>query len=104
MRAGARWCASFPWALYSGLFGESEVITGAMDTFTPIVFDPDGFYTDDALKQTLGISFVALARARRIGVLKFVRKGRCILYRGDWVLDWLDTNDRHADAGGDNAN
>lgn len=56
-----------------------------------VKIDPDGFYTDRAL-DLMGISATALAQARKSGELKHRRVGRRgrALYRGSWVLSWLD--------------
>jgi hypothetical protein len=50
---------------------------------------PAGIYDDDALYAVLGVSSQTLARARRDGELRHVRKGKRVLYLGQWVLDWL---------------
>jgi hypothetical protein len=51
--------------------------------------DPAAIYDDDSLYAALGISFQALAVARRERALRFARKGRRILYLGEWVTAWL---------------
>lgn len=51
---------------------------------------PDAVFDDGAIVLTLGISSAELTRARRSGELRFARKGNRILYRGQWLLDWLD--------------
>lgn len=56
--------------------------------------EPEAVYDDAALVLGLGVTYAALARSRRAGTLRASRKGRRTLYRGQWVLDWLD-------AGGD---
>ena len=52
--------------------------------------EPKAVYDDSALSVALGVSAESLARARRAGVLRYTRKGRRILYLGQWILDWLD--------------
>lgn len=52
--------------------------------------DPAGIYDDSALVLGLGITQATLARARRAGELRFARKGKRTLYRGEWVLTWLE--------------
>ena len=52
--------------------------------------DTDAFYDDLAVYATLKISGVTLAKARKATALRFVRQGNRILYRGSWLLDWLD--------------
>jgi hypothetical protein len=54
--------------------------------------DPSNIYDDDALYSALGVSVAVLARARRAGQLRFARKGKRILYLGQWVLDWIRTD------------
>ena len=55
-------------------------------------------YDDAALQLSLGVSADALAGARKAGTLKFTRKGRRILYLGQWILDWLEA-DAHVGKG-----
>ncbi len=52
--------------------------------------DPDGVYDDAALVLGLGVTYSTLARARRAGQLRSTRKGKRTLYRGQWVIDWLE--------------
>jgi hypothetical protein len=54
-----------------------------------IHIDPNGFYDDDLLYCALELSSQTLTRARLAGELRFVRKGKRILYLGQWVIDWL---------------
>jgi hypothetical protein len=55
----------------------------------PIVIDTDAFYDDRSLMDLLGVSELALTKARQSGTLKYTRKGQRILYRGAWVVAWL---------------
>jgi hypothetical protein len=59
-----------------------------------VSIDPLAIYTGDQLSAMLDVSEVTLAEARRSGALRSVKKGRRVLYLGEWVLDWL-----RADAG-----
>ena len=61
-----------------------------------LVIEPTGVYDDAALVLGLGLTHATLARARRDGRLRFSRKGRRVLYLGQWVLNWLA-----ADPGGE---
>ena len=70
------------------------------DPTKPIRIDPDAIYDDGALVLTLGLTHAAIAKARRNGRLRFTRNGRRILYRGQWIIDWLESDDRLQ--GGDN--
>lgn len=63
---------------------------------SPPRIDPGAVYSDGDLRLMLGVSSAALARARRSGQLRYSRPGRSVLYRGQWVIDWLegDANQR----------
>jgi hypothetical protein len=67
---------------------------------SPVSIDPQAVYDDGALHCELGLSSAALARARRAGELRYVRKGNRTLYLGEWVLEWLQAD---AAKGGANA-
>jgi hypothetical protein len=56
----------------------------------PLRIDPQALYDDGTLRLTLGLTDAALARARRSGALRYSRCGLRTLYRGQWLLDWLD--------------
>jgi hypothetical protein len=56
----------------------------------PVLIESEAVYDDAALRHALGLTPTTLATARRGGTLRFVRQGKRILYRGGWVLDWLD--------------
>jgi hypothetical protein len=60
------------------------------DPSEPFRIDPAAVYDDGTLVLGLGITHAALASARRRGALRFMKSGRRTLYRGQWVLDWLD--------------
>lgn len=64
------------------------------DPTKPIRIEPDAIYDDGALVLTLGLTHAAIARARRDKRLRYTRNGRRILYRGQWILDWLESDDR----------
>ena len=55
-----------------------------------IKIEPDGIYDDGALVLALGITHATLTRARRRGNLRFSRKGKQVLYRGQWIIDWIE--------------
>jgi hypothetical protein len=59
-------------------------------THAGILIHPECFYDDEAVYTALGISQGTLARARRAGDLRFVRKGQRTLYLGRWLLAWLE--------------
>lgn len=61
------------------------------DPMSPVRIDPDGIYDDGVLVLILGLTHAALQKARRDGQLRHTRRGRRILYRGQWVIDWLDS-------------
>jgi hypothetical protein len=50
---------------------------------------PNGVYGTDDLCAMLDVSPQTLAEARRAGALRSVRKGRRVIYLGEWVLAWL---------------
>jgi hypothetical protein len=50
---------------------------------------PTAVYSNDDLSSLIDVSPDALAKARRSGALRWVRKGRRVIYLGEWVLDWL---------------
>jgi excisionase family DNA binding protein len=52
--------------------------------------EPNDIYDDAALVLGLGVTSATLRRARRNGHLRATRKGKHVLYRGQWVLDWLE--------------
>jgi hypothetical protein len=58
----------------------------------PITIQADAFYDDWTLSDALGVPLGTLGGARRSGSLRFTRKGKRILYKGSWVLDWLDSS------------
>ena len=57
----------------------------------PVSIEPEAVYDDGALRQTLGLTPAALAAARRAGVLRFMRTGKRTLYKGAWILAWLES-------------
>jgi hypothetical protein len=50
---------------------------------------PTGIYATDDLCAMLDVSPATLSEARRSGALRSTRKGRRIIYLGEWVLAWL---------------
>jgi hypothetical protein len=56
----------------------------------PVTIVPDALYDDGALRQAIGLTPATLAAGRRAGTLRHVRRGKRILYRGSWVLTWLE--------------
>ncbi len=65
----------------------------------PVIIQPDAWY-DDRLFFDLDIRPAVLKEARRSGQLRFVRKGNTTLYRGAWVLAWLDPSAEPVGKGG----
>lgn len=61
------------------------------DPTRPLRIDPDGIYSDATLILSLGVTAKTLARERRAGCLRHMKRGRLILYRGAWILEWLDS-------------
>ena len=60
-----------------------------------------GIYTTDHLCKMLDVSQQNLAAARRSGALRAARKGRRIIYLGEWVLGWLQEGPETVKDGGD---
>jgi hypothetical protein len=54
-----------------------------------VTINPLSVYTSEQLSTMLDASEATLAEARRSGALRATRKGRRVLYLGEWVLDWL---------------
>jgi Helix-turn-helix domain len=60
-----------------------------------VEINPLAVYTADQLSAMLDVSDTTLAEARRTGALRSTKKGRRVLYLGEWVLGWLrDDSDR----------
>lgn len=53
---------------------------------------PDAIYHDGDARQLLGLTSPTMARARRERRLRYTRQGHAILYRGRWLLDWLEAD------------
>lgn len=73
---------------------------GAATPGEPFKIDPDGFYTNGQLRLLLNVSSRALAAARRTGQLRYARKGMVVIYRGAWVIDWLESESKGGKANG----
>jgi hypothetical protein len=58
-----------------------------LDTTTTI--HPTGLYGTDDVCAMLDVSPETLADARRSGELRAARKGRRVIYLGEWLLTWL---------------
>ncbi len=56
----------------------------------PARIDADGVYSDGDVRLLLGLTSATLTRARRNGALRYSRQGNSILYRGSWLLAWLE--------------
>lgn len=57
---------------------------------SPTVIDPAAIYQDGDARLALGLTGATMQRARKSGLLRFTRLGRAILYRGQWLIDWLE--------------
>jgi hypothetical protein len=64
----------------------------------PVLIEPEAIYDDGSLRQTLGLTFSTLAASRRTGALRYTRQGKRTLYRGSWILDWLEASATKSDA------
>ena len=56
----------------------------------PVLIQPDALYDDGALHQAIGLTAATLAAARRAGSLRYTRQGKRTLYKGTWILAWLE--------------
>jgi hypothetical protein len=56
----------------------------------PVRIEPEALYDDGSLRQALGLTSASLAAARRGGLLRFTRQGKRTLYKGAWILTWLE--------------
>lgn len=54
------------------------------------VIEPSAVYSDADVRLGLGLTSATLTRARREGRLRFSRQGHSFLYRGQWLMDWLE--------------
>ena len=55
-----------------------------------LLIDPNGVYEEGSVSLALDIPLATLARARRAGELRFVRRGRRVFYTGRNLFAWLD--------------
>jgi hypothetical protein len=64
-----------------------------MTDITTIEIKPLGVYSTDELSAMLDVGWDKLGKARHSGALRSTKKGRRVLYLGEWVLDWLRAED-----------
>jgi hypothetical protein len=57
----------------------------------PVLIAPEALYDDGSLRQALGLTTATLAAARRARTLRFSRTGKRTLYKGEWILAWLES-------------
>lgn len=57
----------------------------------PAIIDPNAIYSIEEVKSMLGVTTRRLGQAALDGTLKSSRKGRDRFFRGQWLLDWIDT-------------
>jgi hypothetical protein len=65
----------------------------------PVLIESEALYDDGALRQSLGLTPATLAAARRAGTLRHTRQGKRTLYKGAWVLAWLESESAPARPG-----
>jgi len=53
---------------------------------------PDAIYTTGDLQIGLDLPQATIDRARREGRLRYTRQGHRVLYRGQWVIEWLESD------------
>lgn len=56
----------------------------------PVRIDPDAWYDDAALRLLINVTGHTLRAARRLGRLRFTRRGFAAWHRGSWVNAWLE--------------
>jgi hypothetical protein len=61
---------------------------------TGFTIHPTGIYTSDDLCAMLDVSLTALTEARRSGALRWARKGRRVIFLGEWIITWLQQGAR----------
>jgi hypothetical protein len=61
-----------------------------IDSLTLPQIYPDAIYHDGQARLLLGLPGVTLDRARREGRLRYARQGGKVIYRGAWLLAWLE--------------
>lgn len=66
---------------------------------TAAKLDRNAYYDEPGLCETMGLRRGSLQRARMAGTLRFTRQGGRILFRGDWVEDWLTGAERDEPVG-----
>lgn len=54
-----------------------------------IRFDPESYYSEESLR-IMGWDGEALRRARKSEGLRFKKVGRSVVYKGEWLMEWLD--------------
>ncbi len=59
-------------------------------TLGPTRIDPDGVYHDGDARLILRMTEATMQRTGERAALRYTRQGHRILYRGQWLLDWLD--------------
>jgi hypothetical protein len=62
-----------------------------------VTIEPLTVYTADHLSAMLDVSGATLAEARRTRALRSTKKGRKVLFLGEWVLDWLRSEEGGTD-------
>jgi hypothetical protein len=55
-----------------------------------LLVDPNGVYEEGSIAIALGITLSSLLTARRVGELKFVRRGRRVFITGRNLLAWME--------------
>jgi hypothetical protein len=53
-----------------------------------LLFEAGGFYTEEQLRVR-GLDGDALRRAREAGELRYRLLGRQVVYKGEWLNEWL---------------
>jgi len=67
-----------------------------------IRIDPQAYYEDHVVRM-MGLDGDALERARGRGELRFKDVGGTPVYKGAWLIEWLDRAEREPAAAGGKA-
>lgn len=60
----------------------------------PIKIDPDAFYDARSVRALLGVTSHAIGKACRGGELQFNDLPGRRMFRGEWLIDWLEGRSR----------
>lgn len=62
-------------------------------TTNPISLDPSTFYDEVSASRALRVPASTLAKARKDRAIRYSRRGQRVLYRGDWLAEWVSAGE-----------